>query len=162
MLEFLTQAFAENRERGASKGDGRTGYLPRQAYLANPYVPYQPNNPPTYAAKKAVIRGTLFPGLDLPFLGMVNEKPLSETPLHELQTLCFALTELGQYLDTHGDDEEAFQLFRSYGELYEKGKKEYEKMYGPLSLTSAAEGERYAWMQDPWPWEYAANCRKEG
>ena len=51
---------------------------------------------------------------------------------------------------------------RSYGELYEKGKKEYEKMYGPLSLTSAAEGERYAWMQDPWPWEYAANCRKEG
>ena len=43
-----------------------------------------------------------------------------------------------------------------------KVKKEYEKMYGPLSLTSAAEGERYAWMQDPWPWEYAANCRKEG
>lgn len=162
MLEYLTQAFAGDRERVASKGDGRMGHLPRQAYLANPYVPYQPNNPPTYAAKKAVIRGTLFPGLDLPFMGLVNEKPLSDTPLHELQTLCFALTELGQYLDTHMDDEEAFQLFRSYAELYRKGKEEYEKMCGPLTLTAAAERENYAWMQDPWPWEYAANCRKEG
>ena len=112
--------------------------------------------------KKGVVRGTLFPGLDLPFLGMVNEKPLSDTPLHELQTLSFALTELGQYLDTHQEDEEAFQLFRSYAELYRKGKEEYEKMCGPLTLAAAAERESYGWMQDPWPWEYAANCRKEG
>ena len=161
-MDYQIQAMARTRESGEQQGDGRTGILPRQAYLANPYVPFQPMHPPTYAAKKGVVRGTLFPGLDLPFLGMVNEKPLSDTPLHELQTLSFALTELGQYLDTHQEDEEAFQLFRSYAELYRKGKEEYERMCGPLTLAAAAERESYGWMQDPWPWEYAANCRKEG
>lgn len=161
-LEYKTQALVRMRENGEQNGDGRTGTLPQRAYLANPYVPFQPNNPPTYAAKKGVIRGTLFPGLDLPFMGLVNEKPLTDTPLHELQTLSFAMTELGQYLDTHKDDEEAFQLFRSYGELYRKGRKTYEEMCGPLTLSAASMGENYAWMQDPWPWEYAANCRKEG
>lgn len=161
-MDYKTQAMARPREEGEQSGDGRMGILPRRAYLANPFVPFQANNPPTYTAKKGVTRGTLFPGLDLPFMGMVNERSLSDTPLHELQTLGFALVELGQYLDTHADDEEAFQLFRSYGELYQKGKAEYEKMCGPLTLASAAQGEKYTWMQDPWPWEYAANCKKEG
>lgn len=164
-MEYKTQVMAgprEKREQRETAEDQRLGVLPSRAYLANPFVPFQPNHPTTYAAKKGVIRGTLFPGLDLPFMGMVNTTPLCDTPLHELQTLGFALVELGQYLDTHCDDEEAFQLFRSYGELYRKGKEEYEKMYGPLTLAGAAEGDQYCWMQDPWPWEYAANCKKEG
>ena len=107
------------------KDDGRFGILPARAPLANPYVPFQRNNPPTYPAKKGVVRGTLFPGLDLPFMGMVNEAPLPETHLHELQTLGFALVELGEYLDTHPDDAEAFEMFRSYADLYKKGRAEY-------------------------------------
>ena len=87
------------------------GELPSRAPLANPYVPYQMPNPPTYPAKNGIVRGTMFPGLDLPFMGMVNTTPLSETSLHELQTLCFAVLELGEYLDTHQDDMEAFELF---------------------------------------------------
>ena len=161
-MEYKLQAMARNREGELPSGDGRTGYLPQRAYLANPYVPFQPNNPPTYAAKKGVVRGTLFPGLDLPFMGMVNENSLADTPMHELQTLCFALVELGEYLDTHSDDKEAFELFRSYAELYRNGKKEYEKQCGPLSLHSAARDDQFSWLKGPWPWEYAANCKKEG
>ena len=52
---------------------GANGRLPACAPLANPYVPFQNENPPKYEARKALIRGTLFPGLDLPFHGMVNE-----------------------------------------------------------------------------------------
>lgn len=143
--------------------DGKCGILPACAPLANPYVPFQRNNPPTYPAKIGVVRGTLFPGLDLPFMGMVNEAPLSETHLHELQTLGFALVELGEYLDTHPDDKEAFDMFRSYADLYKKGRAEYERMHGPLTQGSAANAESYSWLEDPWPWDFAANhpMRKE-
>ena len=136
--------------------DGLQGYLPVMAPLANPYVPFQTNNPPTYEARKGIVRGTLFPGLDLPFMGMINQKELPVSPMTELQTLAFAINELGLYLDTHRDDKEALQMYRSYQKIYEEGKEKYEKAYGPLNHMSVA-GEKYRWLDDPWPWEYCAN-----
>ena len=50
-----------------SKRPGMEGRLPASAPLANPYVPFQMENPPKYEPGKALVRGTLFPGLDLPF-----------------------------------------------------------------------------------------------
>ena len=47
---------------------GTEGRLPSMAPLANPYVPFQIENPPVYEARKGIVRGTLFPGLDLPFM----------------------------------------------------------------------------------------------
>ena len=98
----------------------REGSLPASAPLANPFVPFQQNNPPQYEAKKGLVRGTLFPGLDLPFLGMINHEELPDTPLAQLQTLMFAVHELALYLDTHQDDQEAFALYRKYQEILEK------------------------------------------
>ena len=101
-----------------------------------------------------MVRGTLFPGLDLPFMGMVNNQEKEATPLEELQALSFAVVELGEYLDTHADDTEALQLFRSYAELYQKGVTEYQRQYGPLMMAqSGADGKNYNWLQDPWPWD---------
>ena len=79
----------------------RSGRLPTVAPLANAFVPFQEEKPPRYEARKGLIRGTLFPGLDLPFLGMVNQKEKPVTPLSELQALGFAIQELALYLDTH-------------------------------------------------------------
>ena len=59
---------------------GGCGRLPATAYLANPYVPFQIEDPPKYEPKVAIIRGTLFPGLDLPFMNMVNQKELPMFP----------------------------------------------------------------------------------
>ena len=58
---------------------GAMGRLPAAAPLANPYVPFQVENPPVYDSKKGIVRGTLFPGLDLPFMGMVNTKEKNQT-----------------------------------------------------------------------------------
>ena len=99
-MEVRTQPMVRRRETENAPNDACCGYLPANAPLANPYVPFQCNNPPTYPAKTGVVRGTLFPGLDLPFMGMVNTEPLPDTHLNELQTLGFALVELGEYLDT--------------------------------------------------------------
>ena len=97
------------------------GVLPAMAPLANPYVPFQQTDPVRYEARRGLIRGTLYPCLDLPFMDMVNETELSDTALHELQALGFAVQELGLYLDTHSEDEQAAELFRQYAELYKEG-----------------------------------------
>ena len=144
----------ENREAAYQ------GRLPAMAPLANPYVPFQLETPPKYEAKKALTRGTLFPGLDLPFLGMVNKENLPATTLAELQALDFAIVELALYLDTHREDVEALELYRKYQELYDRCRQVYEKSYGPLNRLSVRDNECYAWLDDPWPWELGAN--KEG
>lgn len=145
------------RER---KRDGKLGHLPARAPLANPYVPFQLDDPPKYEARKALIRGTLYPGLDLPFRGMVNQKEKSITPTTELQALGFAVHELALYLDTHPDDCEALQLYRKYQQMYNAAKTQYTSQCRPLNHMSVTDDKRYTWLCDPWPWEYAAN--KEG
>ena len=142
--------------RNKDKMIGGEGKLPAMAPLANPYVPFQLENPPKYESRKGIVRGTLFPGLDLPFMGMVNKNELPVTPLTELQVMAFAIQELALYLDTHRDDQEALDLYRSYQKLYEQGRDAYEKMCGPLNHMSVGEGE-YRWLNEPWPWEYAKN-----
>ena len=132
------------------------GRLPATAPLANPYVPFQLDNPPKYEPRKGLVRGTLFPGLDLPFMGMINKDEQPITPLTELQTLCFAINEIALYLDTHRNDKEALEFYRSLQKLYHQGREKYEDLYGPLNHMSMSEGE-YRWLDDPWPWEYAAN-----
>lgn len=133
------------------------GILPSSAPLANPYVPFQQYDPNTYGAKTGLVRGTLFPGLDLPFLGMVNQDEKSDTPMHELQALHFAMAELGLYLDTHPNDQQATELYRQYADLYQEGYTRFQQMYGPLCQKDAAASGTYTWMQDPWPWDVCGN-----
>ena len=139
--------------------NGMDGKLPAYAPLANPYVPFQMDNPPKYEPRQALVKGTLFPGLDLPFMGMVNKNEQPVTPLSELQTMAFIIQELALYLDTHRNDEEALAVYRSFQKMYADAAKAYAKECGPLTLFDLTDGP-YAWLNDPWPWEYAKN--KEG
>ena len=141
------------------KHDNRPGFegrLPASAPLANPYVPFQLENPPQYEPRKALVRGTLYPGLDLPFMGMVNRNEKPVTPMTELQAMGFALQELALYLDTHREDQEALELYRAYQKMYHDAAAEYSGKYSPLMHTIPTEGP-YNWLDDPWPWEYAKN-----
>ena len=133
------------------------GVLPANAPLANPYVPFQKENPPRYDARKGLVRGTMHPGLDLPFMGMVNNRELPVTPLSELQVLGFALHDLALYLDTHRDDKEALEVYRAYQKIYHKGMMEYHDQCTPLTHAMPTEHKSYNWLDDPWPWEYSKN-----
>ena len=135
------------------------GILPDKAPLANPFVPFQMDDPPTYEAPKGLVRGTMYPGLDLPFKGMVNDHEKADTPKIRLQTLAFAIQELALYLDTHRDDQVALDMYRTYQKLYHQCMMEYSADHGPMNHGTPSEGE-YRWLDDPWPWEYCAN--KEG
>lgn len=143
----------EQTKKEINCGEGR---LPALAPLANPYVPFQMENPPQYEPRKALVRGTLFPGLDLPFMGMINKNERTVTPLTELQSMAFVLQELALYLDTHRDDKEALEVYRAFQEMNRRAKTAYEKEFGPLTHMSQTEGP-YRWLDDPWPWEYAKN-----
>ena len=135
---------------------GGIGRLPAAAPLANPYVPFQLEEPPMYEARKGIIRGTIYPGLDLPFMGMVNKTELNATPKTELQTLAFAIQELALYLDTHRNDRQALQIYQTYQKMYHEGMMKFSEKCGPLNHCTPSEGE-YRWLDDPWPWEYCAN-----
>ena len=55
-----------------------------------------------------------------------------------------------------GNDKEALDMYRTYQRMYMDGKKKYENEFGPLNHMSES-GEKYRWLDDPWPWEYCAN-----
>lgn len=137
----------------------REGSLPcRCAPLAFPYIPMQNNNPKRYEQRQALQRGTLFPGLDLPFHKELKTRfPAANSALSELMALDFAIDELGLYLVTHSDDQEVLELYWSYIRLAKEGRKKYEAIYGPLKQTTITEG-GYRWLDDPWPWEKEGNC----
>lgn len=140
--------------------EGTMGRLPEMAPLANPYVPFQMEDPPKYEARKGLVRGTLYPGLDLPFMGMVNKNELPVTPRTEMQAMHFALNELALYLDTHPEDKEALELYRQYQKLLHNGTMDYSQNCMPMTHTMPVDHKTYTWLDEPWPWEYAAN--KEG
>lgn len=137
--------------------EGAEGRMPAMAPLANPYVPFQMENPPRYEAQKGIVRGTLFPGLDLPFMGMVNKNPLPGSGMSELQALAFAVQELALYLDTHSGDREALELYRGYQELYKARVDAYIEKHGPLNHQMISNSREYDWLNEPWPWEYSKN-----
>jgi len=158
----LTRAGGEAKQHGKDRDMScGFGHLPARAPLANPYVPFQAENPERYSTQRALIRGTLFPGLDLPYLGMVNTEEKGDSGLAELQALAFAINELSLYLNTHGNDTEVIELMESYQDLYRKGAKEYQKKHGPLQQRNGAEDGKFLWSRGPWPWEYEANCVTE-
>ncbi len=140
-----------------SENGYRFGRLPAEAPLANPYVPFQEENAPVYQTPKGLIRGTMYPGLDLPFMGMVNQREKNVTPMTELQALNFAIQELALYLDTHREDREALERYRNYQKMYGKCLEQYQMKRSSLNHTRASDAKCYDWLDDPWPWEYCAN-----
>lgn len=136
--------------RGAEMGD-----LPCEAPIAMTYTPWQRSNSPKFSAGEALDRGTLWPGLELPWKNNYAVRNVANGPLGELQALEFALVELALYLDTHPKDTEAFQLFKKYAKAYHDKKMAYVKAYGPIVKADSAEADRWTWIDDPWPWEYS-------
>lgn len=145
---------------GTSACGAGNGTLPGTcAPLAFPYVPKQENNPVRFSRMEALQTGTLFPGLDLPFKAAIQARTkLANTALVELMALDFAIDELGLYLTTHSDDQEALQLYWSYINLAKEGREKYQKMYGPLLQTDLTPDQGFAWLKDPWPWDEGGNA----
>ena len=144
----------ENMDTQVSCGY-KQGELPECAPLALSQIPMQQSSEPAYKSGEALTRGTLFPGLDLPFKNIVNQMPAETTELRELMALDFVTAELGLYLDTHSGDTQAFATYQSFLKLYDEGKKEYVARFGPICRSDLISAKSYTWLKDPWPWDYS-------
>lgn len=85
-----------------------------------------------------------------------NNKSKDEL-LHEIMSLNFAINELVLYLDTHPTDSCAIKMHSEYSEKVIELTKEYQKMYGPLTVNfTSSDGDCWKWSEEPWPWEGGA------
>ena len=136
------------------ENDYKKGSLPgAYAPLAVAYVPMQISAKPAYDTAEALSRGTLFPGLDLPFMNIVNEDMVL-TPENEILAICFVTDELVLYLDTHAEDQEAFEMLQTFLALRQEAQERYVKAYGPITQQDLLHEQKYTWLKNPWPWDY--------
>lgn len=135
----------------------KSGYLEPCSPLAMAYTPLQQSYEPSFDKTEALAKGTLFPGLELPFMNMINKVPKNPSPLEELMAIDFVVQELTLYLDTHKNDKEAFKMYQDFLNLTMEARKRYTEMFGPISQTDMRFTSEYTWLEYPWPWEYEAN-----
>jgi spore coat protein JB len=131
----------------------RYGSLPDNAPLAAAYVPIQKAAYPAYDTSDAFSKGTLFPGLNLPFMNIVS-KDVKLTPRTELMAIDFVIDELELYLDTHKDDREAFDLYQSMLALGKEAHRRYVELFGPVAQSDMLSSNNYSWLENPWPWDF--------
>ena len=74
--------------------------------------------------------------------------------LQRIRELMFAVIELTMYLDTHPDNCEIRAELCAKQQQLAQCKEEY-RNYAALEPCGC--GEHWSWIDDPWPWEYAAN-----
>lgn len=105
-----------------------------------------------------LIRGNMFPTL---YNQYKERKPFEIKPLNEqaklltlIDSYCFAVIDIGMYLDIYNNDRDMINLFTKYQEELKKTTEEYERKYGPLKQSSK-ELYKYPWkwIENPWPWE---------
>ena len=143
-------------------GDLPTGKLPDGsltacAPLGVGYVPVQRSSEPTYEPDNALTRGTLFPGLDPPFMDAANKNnPYAGTPLGELMAISFATHELTLYLDTHPRDKSAFAALKKMLRLKKDAHSRFTRKFGPISADDLLDADSFTWVHGPWPWETPA------
>lgn len=142
-------------ENNLNRNDSRLGSLPSYAPLAAAFVPMQESAADTYEASEALSRGTLFPGLDLPFMNVVNGD-MPDSPMTEMMAIDFVADELELYLDTHSDDLDAFAMYQTFLALRQEARERYARSCGPIVQQDMLGADRYTWLGNPWPWEYRA------
>lgn len=76
--------------------------------------------------------------------------------MSKIRSLSFAKCETELFLDTHPDCREALDYFRDLCYRLKMATEEYEESYGPLT-SSASSGERWSWVDTPWPWQIEDN-----
>lgn len=111
-----------------------------------------------YDPYNGFIRGNMFKEIYDPYK---NNEPFDIKPMNEqaklltdIDALCFAITDLNLYLDVNPNNQDAINLFNQYREEKENLTKEYESMYGPITLDSnSLNSYPWGWDDMPWPWD---------
>ncbi len=109
-----------------------------------------------YDPYNGFIRGNLFPDLynTYKISNPYNIEPMNEQAklLTEIDSLCFALTDLNLYLDINDNDKDIINLYNQYTKKKEILLNQYQSKYGPITLNCEIKYP-WNWNDSPWPWE---------
>lgn len=116
------------------------------------------NNNNLFDPYNGFIRGNLFKNLYDPYK---SEEPYEIKPINSqaelltyLDSLGFAMIDLGLLLDVNPNNENAIKLYNKYREEKQNLIKEYESKFGPITLNSDnLDSYPWAWNDMPWPWD---------
>ena len=111
-----------------------------------------------YTPKEAFDRGNLFRNLYDPYKNykpvMLEGKNEKERLYLEFARMAFAAHELNLYLDNFPSDTSIIQLFNDYRKRADELEQDYERKYGPISISSnSLNATPFIWEQENWPWE---------
>ncbi len=83
----------------------------------------------------------------------MNRKEL----MKRIQMYAFTAHECALYLDCHPNNRRALQKHASAVKMMNSAVKQYEEMYGPLTVNSASFDDNktasWAWVYGKWPWQ---------
>jgi len=80
-----------------------------------------------------------------------------QTMMNALRSEDFAVYEAALYLNTHPDCTKALEYFCMHKEKAANLRREYEALWGPLTVNAVTPSDAWQWIQCPWPWEKEAN-----
>lgn len=81
---------------------------------------------------------------------MMNER---ERLMKRIQVCDFALTDAALFLDSHPEDPAALHYYHKYQQLRRQAADAYTQKYGPLRHSDFDGGDRWKWVDGPWPWQ---------
>ena len=114
------------------------------------------DNTELYSLKEGFMRGNMYKKEYKPYKNMtylpLSPKTEREKKLYDIMALDFAINDLNLYLDLYPEDKECIRVFKEYVDEHKKLKKEFLKMYGPLTVTQIND-HKYEWEENPWPWD---------
>ena len=118
----------------------------------------QNNNFSLFNPYEGFIKGNLFKNL---YDSYKNLKPVNieinneqDELLLNVRELSFMVHELNLLLDNYPNNSDILSLFNRYLKLEDEVRKNYERRFGPLEVTSITSNNTpFVWVKDKWPWE---------
>ena len=78
----------------------------------------------------------------------------------KIQELSFVKAEIELFLDTHPDSRVAMDYYRETVDALKNYMIAYQAEHGPILAESGIMGDRWAWVDKPWPWQN--NMKNDG
>jgi hypothetical protein len=81
--------------------------------------------------------------------------PGREQLLDYINQVSLAVYDTLLFLDTHPFDPDAMTYFEENNKLRRAAVREYERLFGPLTIDNitTSSNDTWEWVMQPWPWE---------
>ena len=113
-----------------------------------------------YSNTEGFNKGNMFPSIYSKYKNNVYKLKVNNQKdelLYKIQMDCFALIDLGLYLDIYPNDTEMLREFRDTKTELDELKKTYENKYSPLCINGVESTSKWTWLESPWPWDKGGN-----